>query len=418
MGLLLLAACGGGSDRTKAQIRLVNASQAYTQLDFRFDNELRQSQVGYGATDGYVDVDPGKTASISSSGSAGFLRSFVPSLSAKKHYTVLAFGAAGDLRQQVLDEDVGAPDNNRSLLRVVNAAADAGTLDVYLLGSTESLTTAVPVQEDAGYATLGSWITLNSGTWGVKVTLANSKTDIRLELPALALASKQVVTLVLTPSEGGVMVHALVLTQQSPVLRQDARHARVRLAALVGDSASVAASVGGVTLAAGVASPVVGEYQLVPVGLSAVTTAANAQSLAAASVTLAAGRDYTLMVHGASAGPRVGWLDDDNRLPADLTRAKLRLVSARAVNSAALAMSLDALPLTTTVVPVGSASLPFEATPTTGVGNSNGVLSVTASGATAPLFSATGQVFEASRVYSVFVFEPQAQGQSIVRRDR
>ena len=47
----LLVACGGGADRTKAQVRVVNASSGYTGLDLRVDNELRQGAVGYGNTD-------------------------------------------------------------------------------------------------------------------------------------------------------------------------------------------------------------------------------------------------------------------------------------------------------------------------------------------------------------------------------
>ena len=47
----LLAACGGGADRTKAQLRMVNASSGYTQLDLRVDDQLRQGAVAYGAAE-------------------------------------------------------------------------------------------------------------------------------------------------------------------------------------------------------------------------------------------------------------------------------------------------------------------------------------------------------------------------------
>jgi Domain of unknown function (DUF4397) len=214
----LLAACGGGADRTKAQVRLVNAS-AYARLDLRVDDELRQAQVAYGAAEAYVEVAPGKTTTLSSSGSATNLLSFVPAQSKRKHYTLLAYGPAGDLRQQQLDEDVGEPDTNRTLLRVFNASADAGALDIYLTAANETVDGAVPLQTATAFGTLGGWITVYSGSWRLQVVAAGSKTDLRLDLPVLALGSKQVVTLVLTPSTGGVMVNALVLAQQGATMR-------------------------------------------------------------------------------------------------------------------------------------------------------------------------------------------------------
>ena len=43
---LLLAGCGGGADRTKAQVRLVNASSGYPALDLVVADQLRQGRRG------------------------------------------------------------------------------------------------------------------------------------------------------------------------------------------------------------------------------------------------------------------------------------------------------------------------------------------------------------------------------------
>ena len=102
--LSLLAACGGNTtDRTKAQLRLVNASDGYAALDLRVEDELRLGDVAYGTRADYVEVDPGKAAStITRSGSATALLSFTPAMDRNKHYTVLAYGAEGALRQMVI----------------------------------------------------------------------------------------------------------------------------------------------------------------------------------------------------------------------------------------------------------------------------------------------------------------------------
>lgn len=417
----LLAACGGGTDRTKAQVRMVNASSGYSQLELRVDDQLRQGAVAYGAAEAYVEVDPGKAAStISSVGSATPLLTFTPAVSEKKFYTLLAYGAAGALRQQSLDDNAGAPDTGRALLRVFNAASDAGGLDIYLTGTGDPLATAVPVQTGAAFSTLGAWITVNSANWRLRVTAAGSKTDVRLDVPLLSLPSKQLATLVLTPGAGGVLVNALVLVQQGAVTRQDSQQARVRLAAVVANSGTVGVQVGTTTLAAGNGSPSLGDYLLLPVaasaGASAVVVTVNGQAISAPSFTLRPGQDYTLMVHGPLAAAQVSWILDDNRLPADVSRTKLRLINGLSDTTAPLAMTLD-FGTVASAVSVGTASVYESVTPTSG-GGTDGKLTITATGALTPLWTANDQVLRASANYSVLLVGPQAAPTGIVRRDR
>ena len=415
----LLAACGGGADRTKAQLRMVNASSGYAQLDLRIDDQLRQGAVAYGAAAGYIEVDPGKAASsISSVGSATPLLSFTPSVAEKKYYTLLAFGAAGALRQQTLDDNAGAPDTGRALLRVFNAASDAGGLDVYLTGASDSLDAAVAVQSGAAFGALGAWITVNSANWRLRVTAAGSKTDVRLDVPVLALPSKQLATLALTPGAGGVLVNALVLVQQGTIARQDSQQARARLAAVVADSGTVGAQVGTTTLASGNGSPSLGDYLLLPAGASpvAVTVTVNGQAVTAPSFTLVPGHDYTLMVHGPLAAARVSWIEDDNRLPADVSRAKLRLINGLSDTAAPLAMTLDFASVASAVA-VGTASAYASVAPTSG-GGTDGKLSITATGVVLPLWTVNDQILRASANYSVLLVGRQAAPTGIVRRDR
>lgn len=419
----LLAACGGGTDRTKAQVRMVNASSGYTQLDLRVDDQLRQGAVAYGAAAAYVEVDPGKAAStVSSAGSATPLLSFTPSVSEKKHYTLLAFGAAGALRQQTLDDNAGAPDTGRALLRVFNAASDAGSLDIYLTGASDSLDTAVAIQTGAAFGALGAWITVNSANWRLRVTAAGSKTDVRLDVPVLSLPSKQLATLVLTPGAGGVLVNALVLLQQGAITQQDSQQARVRLAAVLADSGVVGARVGPTSLISTPgtgdvsASPSLDNYVLVPIGVSVVTVTVNGAVLTPPAKTLEAGRDYTFMVHGLLSAPQASWIDDDNRLPSDSGRAKLRLINALADTAAPLAMTLDGRPVAG-AVGVGLASGYTLVSPVA-AGGTNGLLSITAAGVTTPVYTSPSQALTAAGSYSVLLTGRQASPSAIVRQDR
>ncbi len=410
---LLLAACGGGdNDRTKAKLRLVNASAAYAALDLRVEDELRQGNVAYGASDSYVDVDPGEADSkITRSGAVTALLSFTPALERNKHYTVLAYGAEGALQQMLIDDNVGEPESDRALLRVVNASPDASKLDIYLTGADEPLASAVPVQADTEYGAASGPLTVNSASWRLRVTTAGSKTDLRLDLPALVLNSKQIATLVLTPARGGVLLNALLLTQQGAIERQDTALARVRVAAGVADSGAVSAGVGGNVLMASVGSPAVGLYALVPAGTQPVALAVNGTPLAAPAVTLLAGADYTLLVRGTAAAPLAGWIEDDNHRPANSRQAKLRLVNGVADLTVPLSMTADFVPVADGVGP-GAASgyAALDATLTA-------QLSVTAAGMATPLFSAVDQPLTAGAVYTVFVVGAPAAAVGILRKD-
>ena len=48
VSVTLLLGCGGGADRTKANLRFVNASTGYPSLDLVIDDSLRFGAVAYG----------------------------------------------------------------------------------------------------------------------------------------------------------------------------------------------------------------------------------------------------------------------------------------------------------------------------------------------------------------------------------
>lgn len=412
--LLVVAGCGGGEDRTKAHVRLVNASSGYSSLEMRVDDELRQSDVGYGATESYVDVKPADAeTSISRAGAATALITFTPSVSKNKHYTVLAYGAAGALKQQLLDEDTADPANDRSLLRVVNTSPDAGPVDIYLIGNNESLDDAVPVQTAAAVGSIGGWITVTSGSWRLAVTATGSKTDVRLNVSSLTLASKQIATLVVSTGPGGVLLRGLLLNQQGGIAQLGATQARVRGAAAVAAAGAVTLKVGATTLLAGVSSPAVTRYSLVDVGTVTVKTAVNGVDQADVSVRLDAGGDYTLLVYGTPASPLpVVRLVDTNSVATDSTKARVRLVNAMADLTTPLTLTVDSEPLADSVNPGTASDYQTLAATTTGK------VAVTAAGLASALFGASDQTFTAGGTYTVFVGGTAAAPQGVVRKDQ
>lgn len=413
LGVALLAACGGGADRTKAQVRLVNASGGYSALDLTVDDTKRFSSVGYGETADYVEIDPSHTDSvISRPDSATALVTFTPSVSKDNHYSILAYGGEGTLQAIVLDDNTGTPDSGKTLVRVVNAAPDAGNLDVYLTGSSDSLTDAVAFQSAAALGTVGSYVLVNSATWRLRVTGAGSKTDLRLDAPALDLPSEGVATLVITPGRGGVLVNALLLVDRGAIARADNPQARLRVVAGAGSGGAVTASVGGSVVMNAVGSPALQSYSLVSAGAPAVAVSVDGTAASLNAATLAAGGDYTLLVYGPPAAPVAAVIEDDNRLPVDSTTANLRLVHGVADLTTPLALSVDLLLVADGVAP-GTASPYSAVSPST-----TAELRVTTPGVPTPIRDLTDRTLVAGAVYSVFVVGAASGGDAILAKDR
>ena len=439
-GLLgLLQACGdaGTTDRNKAQIRLVNATSStvssststssvssggYAQLALRLDDVQRQGQVVYGDNSVYAEVDDGSPSlSIHNQNSATALLTASSSLSKGRYYTSLAYGTVGALRHVLLDDNEAEPDANKALLRVVNAAPDGGALDVYLTGSDELLAAAVPLQPAAAYGNVGPWRMVASTGWRLRVTAASNRADVRLDITGISLASRQIATLVLTPGSGGVLTHALLLTQRSSITRLDNSQARVRVVAGLDGAGAVTAHMGGKALADGVSSPSLGSYVLVPTTAAAASLTVDGTAEAVTGTAPVAGADGTLLVQGSTsttaqqAGawrPRGTWVADDNRPPSDTSQVRMRLVNGLSNPQDNLSLTADFSALGGRVA-AGFAS-DYELTaPGTTI-----TLRVTREGDSVPLFTASGQTLLAGGTYSVFVVGSATASVGIVRRDR
>lgn len=411
---LALLACGGGEDRSKAQVRLVNASVDHGALDL-YDGEGRALRTGvaFGGDAAYAEVDPEDAdLDVTRTGSSTALASTAPALAEGDRYSLVAYSNGSSLATALIDDNVSAPDAGEARLRVLNAAPDAGDLDVYLTSADADLADAEPLQAGAAAGSLTALVTTDAATWRLRITAAGDRDDLRLDLPSVALASGQVVTLVLTPGAGGVLVDALLLVQRGAVSVQVGTAARVRVVAGVTASGAVAATVGGVALMNGTGAPAAGAYRLVEAGAAEASASVDGTSLTVPAATLEAGRDYTLLVYGPAAAAQASWIVDDNRLPTVSGRAKLRLVHGLADVSGALALTLDFNPVADGVEP-GTASTAVQVDAVT-----TGALSVTAPGRGSPVWQGVDQVLASGGVYTLFIVGAEASATGILRKDR
>lgn len=413
--VLGLAACGGGGGGDNggtAQVRVVNAARSYGALDFYIGGTLDASAVASQATSDYVSVEAGTyTTDFNRAGGATALNEQSRSFAADTAYTVVAFEQAGALSTFHLVENEAAPDSGKAKLRVVNVAPDAGAVDVYVTGNTDSLDDFSPAIAGVAGSSLSGYASVTQGTWRVRITGAGDKTDLRLDITGVSLANGDIASLLVMPSSGGVLVNGLVLKQQAGATTYVNTSARARLVAGAAANGSVAATLGGVTLSSGARSPLVGAYTLVPAGTLPLNVSVNGTAASAANVVAAPGADLTLLVYGPAASATVTPLTDDNR-PAASGKAKVRLVNVVNDLGSGLSLVADFTSLADNVQ-LGAASA--YATPAAGTVSQIEVDSPLNASA---LYTTTDVTLQSGGVYTLFMLGSASAPGGVLRRDR
>jgi hypothetical protein len=418
-----LVACdiGGGGSDGKPQIRLLNVSTGYTPLDLYTndeddDNDSDQAQISGVATDTTSDfksLDAStytvkfKRASVTSTLTTGSGKKLV----AGEHMTYVAFGSSGNFGVLELREDNEAPDSGKSKLTVINTA-EAGALNVYLTDSTTDLEDASPNFSSIASGAVSSLTTLDSGTYRLRVTGAGDTTDLRLDVASIDLASKGISTIILTATQGGVLVNALAFPQQGSLTKYTNTKARVRGAVGIPSGTAVIATVGGKTILSNSAVGVIGNYTQIDAGSATVGIRVDGVIAPAASRTLVAGGDYTLLIWGDSGGTQTTLVEDDNRAPSASGKAKVRVINGLSTLAVPVTLQLNYSPLAEDIA-LGDASEHEEVD--SGTDYQLDAVN-TSSGGT--LVSKTSVTLTSGGVYSMFVWGSGVTVGSTLRKDR
>lgn len=410
----LIGGCGGASDDDDATVRVINASTNYGALDLHVDDTLRSSAIAYGQTSGYIGFEEGShTTTLTRTGSTTALSSVSRTLSSDYGTTVIAYQADGSLKTAQLSDSESAPSSGRAKLLVFNASPDAGSVDVYLSGSSDTLDNATLVASSVSAgSSSGSYTTVGSGTYRLRIAAAGSTTDLRLDAASMTLDSQGVYALVVTPTSGGVLVNSLLVRQGGAITQLDTDLARVRLVSAVTSSGTVGAAFNGSTLATSVASPAIGSYALVKAGSATPTISVNGASLSTAAITLAAGSDSTLLVWGPAASASLSVIGDDNRLPASSTSAKIRLIHGASINSNPLTLTANYSAVAENIA-LGAAS-----TPTSVTAGSSTTIEVSDTTLSTALYSVSDVTLSARGVYTVFMLGSGSSVTGALRKER
>lgn len=401
----LLGGCGSKDDSgsstsnsTTGIVRLVNATTQRAAVGLLIDSVSQETGLARDGLSATYRLSAGahSIAVTDSSGSA--LASTSPTIAAGSATTLVAWtGDNNTVNYLSIDDLESVPAAGRAKLLVFNAARDAGTLDVHLTPVTDTLSDSPLLGNLApGKGTTG-YTTVNAGQHRLRLLKAGSvlATDVRLDT-TVTLADGDINALVITPSTGGVLAHALLLKPATAVAALNNAQARVRLVSALPTNLSLTGSLNGTTLPTLGGSPAVGAYTLVPAGTSAPQVTVNGGTVTGATWTAAAGSDTTLLVWGSAAAPQLSALSDDNRLPNSTSATRVRLVHGLSNIAQDLTLNVASAPVTTaspgTVSPVTSIAAVTDTT-----------LSVTHAITSASVYQLDGKTLDAGALYTVFL---------------
>ncbi len=422
-GSLTLAGCGGGggdSGGGGTQLRAINLTSDLPSVDLFTDDTSQFTALAPEALAAYKGVDAREyTLRVKKAGDAATLFSGTFTLGKDQNFTAVIWGRETALRLSTLpeNEDNNAIGAGNTRVRMFNATSDSGAVDVFFTSESAELGDTAPTQSAVGAGNLSGFREISAGTYRLRVTGTGDPSDVRLDISGVALTARQHYNLVLTAGSGGVLLNGLLIQQQAAAIVMRNTKARVRLVSGVDSAGVVAVTIpGAVTpvngvLAGGQRSPSLGRYQLVDAGSREVQVRVGGTLVSNASLSFAAGADYTMLVTGALASPIIRLIVDDNRLPALTNRVKVRVIhGANGVEP--ITLSADFLALATEV-PLGAGS----AYATTASGSAVRI-DVTAPSASAPLFERDNVNLQGQSVYTVFLLGGNATLQGVINKER
>jgi len=362
-----LTACGGGGGSgSSAQIRLLNATQSYANLDLVVNDKTINSKIAQASVGSYGGVDTANAATqVQASDVGNSIAALAPGLTGDSSYTLIAYGFAGAVRTSLLQEAQDAPDSGKVKVLALNLAPDAGQLDVYITTPDAALTDSTPFSTGLQGGAGSGYIQLNAGTYRVRVTGYNNKTDLRLDVSGVTLDSASVNSLILTSTSSGTLVNGFKLVQKGAVTPYPNTLSRVRMVNGLAGGTYASSTVQGKTLLINSPSPNRADYISLPAGASNLVVNVNGTVQNFAAPNLVAGTDYTLLLYGTATNPLFQPLVDDNRLPTTAGSVKIRLINALSGNNPLASLVVDYTTLASNVQ-AGASSTPAMISSTTG----------------------------------------------------
>ena len=210
----LAAACGDDDDGTgpegEARVRIVNVAPALGEVDLLLDGNVIEEDISYLTGTEYEDVGAGsRNVQVRPTATTTAVIEGDVDLADGESHTIVV-GGTSELRLDVLEDDIEAPDPGFAKLRLIHSAPGAGVVDVYVTEVGADLGFETPDQAGAEFGDVLGHTQLEEGDYQVRVTPAGSLTPVIDETLSLGSGDIRTAFAVETPG-GGAPYDALVL---------------------------------------------------------------------------------------------------------------------------------------------------------------------------------------------------------------
>lgn len=172
----LSLACGGGSSSSTGNLRFLQASPDAPEVNLLVDGKVVASSLVYLNATGYISVNSGsRRVEVEAANNSSTIMDASVAVASSGDVTLLMTGPASGTHPLVLNDGGTTTTTGDANVRVVNASANLGTVDVYLVAAGTSLASAKPVAMNIAFDGDSGYQLTPAGAYEVFMTVHGTK---------------------------------------------------------------------------------------------------------------------------------------------------------------------------------------------------------------------------------------------------
>jgi hypothetical protein len=417
---LILTGCSkSSSNSSNGQMRVINAFSQANALDVSVNAKPVVSGLQFQSNSQYTDVDSGaQTVIVSVTGVSTALVNTTYNLSSNTKYSYVIFGPQTAVGAQLVADSFTDPGSGFFSLRLINAAAGPGPLDLYVTAPGADLSATAPAIANVPYASNSLFVSVATGTsFEIRITPAGTK-DVVYDGVPQTFAEHSGASIVALGKGSGKLVNVVLLreddTGSGALVDNLLTQYKVVNASLVPSALNVL--VDGSLQLSNIPYTGVSNYQRTSTGthnFSFEATTTPGASLLTLVQTLTAATDTSIVLTG-TAGALHPLVLPDNNLPPPVSTANVRFVNSSADVAAFDVFVNFSKQVSGLSTNSASGYINLSAAASTGTSYE---FDFNLAGTTTSLLKLTSVVLTAGHTYTVYLAGPSSSLRGIVSQD-
>lgn len=205
----VISACGGDSDSSDANVRILHNSPDAPAVDALVDGERVVEGATFPNATGYIPVEAGaRRVSVAPTNTETFVIDSTLRLEADTRYTVAAVNKVASIEPLLLVDETSPPSSGKAKVRVVHGAPSAPAVDVYVTPPGAPLNQ--PTLRGVLFKQFSDYLEIDAGTYQVRVTPTGTKT-VAIDSGDLTVPDGAILTAIARDTVGGGAPFGLIL---------------------------------------------------------------------------------------------------------------------------------------------------------------------------------------------------------------